>query len=166
MCDRGKCDLDRRWLLYCLMICVRAGVEVWEVIDLTVDICGIYQERCQSSERGSEGTVEWFYVRMCDEAGRQQQQDKQVHKEFTLFLLQFNITNLFLFLSVLFLFMTLSLFRQPSLSALRPSCPILYVCMRVALTHEKFTRFVEVVWFFWGFFFKGRGRYACLDQIS
>ena len=43
---------------------------VWEGIDLAVDICGIYLEACQSSERGSEGRVEWFHVPTCDEAGQ------------------------------------------------------------------------------------------------
>lgn len=79
------------------MIRGRVGVEVCEVIDLSVDICGIYQEGCQSSQRGSESRVEWSYVRACDKAGRQ-----SVHKEFNLFLLS-NVTNLFLFLLVLFL---------------------------------------------------------------
>lgn len=44
------------------------GVEVAEVIDLTVDICGIYQRGCHSSERGSEGRVKWFYVRVMKQA--------------------------------------------------------------------------------------------------
>jgi len=95
----------------------RVGVEVWEeVIDLTVDICGIYQEVCQSSERGSEGQVEWVYVSTCDEVCRQQQQDKQVHSEFTrVFFSQSNISNLFSFLSVPSLFVSASPSLRPGL---------------------------------------------------
>lgn len=36
-------------------------MEVSEVIDPTLDICGIYQECCLSSKRGSQRKVEWFY---------------------------------------------------------------------------------------------------------
>lgn len=75
------------------MIRARVGVEVRGVIDLTMDICGIYLEGCQSWERGSEDRVKWFYVRQFDKAGRQRW---QVHKEFILFLRP-AITNLFLF---------------------------------------------------------------------
>lgn len=64
----GKCDSSRLGLLQCFVICGGVGVGgYWSLCGHLWHLSG----ELSVWERGSEGTVEWFYVCTCDTAGRQ-----------------------------------------------------------------------------------------------